>query len=89
MVKIINFDNWKEDIDAGKFGSGASEKLWLVNPEKNVKGLFKFPKIKSDGTITGEYWAECLASKLAKLLDINCAEVDIGMYNRKNRLYEL
>ena len=89
FIDIINFDNWKEDVESGKFGSGASEKLWLVNPETNEKGLFKFPKIKSDGTITGEYWAEKLSSMLAKLLEIDCADVDIGIYNRKIRFYEL
>ncbi len=26
MYKIHNFDNWQEDSDRGKFGSGASEK---------------------------------------------------------------
>lgn len=89
MVKIKNFDSWKEDVKAGKFGSGASEKVWLINTQTNQKGLFKFPKVKSDGNITGEYWAELLASMIAKLLGIKCAEVDIGTYNRKNRLYEL
>ena len=55
MFEVKNFDSWIEDKDSGKFGSGASEKIWLVNPKTNKKGLFKFPKIKSDGTITGEY----------------------------------
>ena len=34
------------DIESGKFSSGASEKIWLINPETNEKGLFKFPKVK-------------------------------------------
>ena len=54
MVEVKNFDNWIEDKDSGKFGSGASEKIWLVNPKTNKKGLFKFPKIKSDGTIIND-----------------------------------
>ena len=33
MIEVNNFDNWIEDSEAGKFGSGASEKIWLVNPE--------------------------------------------------------
>ena len=55
MIEIKNFDNWLEDAEAGKFGSGASEKIWLVNPKTNEKGIFKFPKVKHDRTITGEY----------------------------------
>ena len=45
MFEVKKFDNWIEDKVSGKFGSGASEKIWLVNPETNEKGLFKFPKI--------------------------------------------
>lgn len=30
MVEIKNFDNWIEDVESGKFGSGASEKVWLI-----------------------------------------------------------
>ena len=82
MVEIKNFDNWIEDIEAGKYGSGASEKVWLINPETKEKGLFKFPKVKDKekGTITGEYWAEKLATEIGKLIDVECARVDIGTY---------
>lgn len=51
MFKVKNFDNWIEDTEYGKFGSGASEKIWLINPETNERGLFKFPKVKSDGQL--------------------------------------
>lgn len=88
MFELENFDNWTIDTET-QFGSGASEKLWLINPETNERGLFKFPKVKTDETITGEYWAEKLASEIAILLDIPCANVDIGTYRRKNRLNEL
>lgn len=89
MFEIKNFDNWKEDTVSGKFGSGASEKIWLINPETNEKGIFKFPKVKSDGTITGEYWAEKLATEIGKLIGVRCAKVDIGTYKRKNWINEL
>ena len=89
MIGINNFDSWKEDVETGRFGSGASEKIWLINPKTKERGLFKFPKIKSDGTITGEYWAEKLASQIGMLVDIECAKVDIGTYNRKDWFYEL
>ncbi len=84
MIEVKNFDNWIEDKISGKFGSGASEKVWLINPETNEKGLFKFPKVKDKekekGIITGEYWAEKLATEIGKLLDVECAKVDIGTY---------
>ena len=81
MYKIKNFDDWEEDIESGKFGSGASEKIWLVNKKTSEKGLFKYPKIKTNEVLTGEYWAEKIASELASLLDIRCSNVDIGYYN--------
>lgn len=82
MIEVKNFDNWIEDKASGKFGSGASEKIWLINPETNEKGLFKFPKVKDKekGIITGEYWAEKLATEIGKLIDVECARVDIGTY---------
>lgn len=83
MFEVKKFDNWLEDNASGKFGSGASEKIWLVNPNTNEKGLFKFPKVKDQekGTTTGEYWAEKLASEIGKMIDVKCADVDIGTYN--------
>ena len=91
MFEVKKFDNWIEDKISGKFGSGASEKLWLINPETNERGLFKFPKIKDKDKeiITGEYWAEKLATEIGKLIDVKCANVDIGKYKRKNRINEL
>ena len=89
MIEVKNFDNWIEDIESGKFGSGASEKLWLINKKKKKKGLFKFPKVKSNGQITGEYWAEKLATEIGMLIDVECARVDIGTYRRKNWVDEL
>ena len=84
MTEVKNFDGWIEDKISGKFGSGASEKVWLVNPETNEKGLFKFPKVKDKekGIITGEYWAEKLAAEIGILIDIECAKIDIGTYKR-------
>ena len=80
MFEVKSFDDWIEDDESGKFGSGASEKIWLINPKSKEKGLLKFPKIKSNGDITGEYYAEKLASELALLLGIRCAKVDLGIY---------
>ena len=76
---LINFDNWEVDDDS-PFGSGASEKKWLINPETKQKGIFKFPKGVDIGNPTGEYWAEKVASQLAEVLGIECAKVDIGTF---------
>ena len=61
---LINFDNWEVDEDS-PFGSGASEKKWLINPTTKQKGIFKFPKGVDIGKPTGEYWPEKVASQLA------------------------
>ena len=82
MFEVKNFDNWIEDTESGKFGSGASEKIWLINPETKEKGIFKFPKVRTNGEITGEYWAEKLATEIGKLIDVKCASVDMGIYKR-------
>ena len=79
MHPIKCFDNWVETDHP--YGTGASEKIILENPEDGKKGIFKFPKTFDDGNITGEYWAEKLACEIAKLIDIPCADVDIGIYN--------
>ena len=47
MFKINRFDDWISDNTSGTYGSGASEKVWLINPITGNRGLFKFPKIKS------------------------------------------
>ena len=54
MYPLIDFNHWAIDEDT-PFGSGASEKHWLVNEATKEIGIFKFPKIRSDGSITGEY----------------------------------
>lgn len=79
---LINFDNWEVDEDS-PYGSGASEKKWLINPETKQKGIFKFPKGSDIGKPTGEYWAEKVASQLAEVLGIECAKVDIGTFRNR------
>ncbi|MCB2358677.1 HipA domain-containing protein [Clostridium estertheticum] len=79
MGMLINFDHWEIDEDS-PFGSGASEKKWLINAETKQKGIFKFPKGVDIGRPTGEYWAEKVAYQLAEVLGIECAKVDIGIF---------
>ena len=38
-----DFSHWKEYEGASE-GSGRSEKLWLINPDTNQTGLFKYKK---------------------------------------------
>ena len=79
---LINFENWEIDNES-PFGSGASEKNWLINTITKEKGIFKFPKGIEIGEPTEEYWAEKLASQLAEVLEIECAKVDIGTFQGK------
>lgn len=76
---LINFNDWEVDEES-PFGSGASEKKWLINSKTNQKGIFKFPKDMGTGKTTGEYWAEKVAFQLAEILGIECAKVDIGTF---------
>ncbi len=70
-----HFDNWEKYEDASE-GSGRSKKIWLINPENSKIGLFKYPKEKD----TKECISEKLASQIAKLIGVDCAEIEIGQY---------
>lgn len=87
MYKLKKFDRW--NVSTATFGSGASRKVWLINSKTSQIGIFKYPKVRVDGTITGEFWAEKLAVEIGKLIGIKCAKVDIGTYERKVWFYEL
>ena len=73
---MIDFSQWKE-YDGASEGSGRSEKIWLINPESNQVGLFKYKKDKN----TTDHISECIAYQLACLLDIECAKFELGTYN--------
>lgn len=75
---VIDFSSW-EETDEFSEGSGASEKIWLVNGNTNQIGLFKYPK----DTTTTEHVSEKIASVIAKTINIPCANVDIGTYNQR------
>ena len=75
---IIDFNSW-EETDEFSDGSGASEKVWLVNSNNNQIGLFKYPKDVN----TTEHVSEKIASVIAKTIDVPCAKVDIGTYNQR------
>lgn len=46
MFDIKDFNKWNIDKNSNKFGSGASEKIWLISNDENMRGIFKYPKIK-------------------------------------------
>ncbi len=56
---------------------GTKEKFWFYNEDKTIK-LFK---IGRPGT--GENWSEKVASELAKLLELPCAEYEFAVWNGK------
>ena len=90
MIEVKNFDNWIEDTESGKFGSGASEKLWLVNPVTNERGLFKFPKVKSNGQITGESIDKILAEFDDNIISENMKKLlKIYLIERRKRMLEI
>ena len=72
-MEIRDYSHWEEYKD-NSMGSGRSEKIWLSY--KNEIGLFKFPKQFSDKNITTEHISEKLASEIAGILDIPCANIN-------------
>ena len=72
---ILDFSNWDiaEDFSPA---SGASEKEWIINPSKTCVGLFKFPK--SDETY--EHFSEKISFELAKIIGVESAKIDLGIY---------
>lgn len=75
---IKDFSSWVEYEGASE-GSGRSEKIWLVNPKNGDIALFKFTKSK----YTTEHLSEKIASEIARLINIECAKVDIGIYDSR------
>jgi hypothetical protein len=80
MFGLIDYSGW-EILEESPYGSGRSEKYWIINPRTKEKGIFKFPKVKATGEITGEYWSEKLASEIAKTLNLETAKVEMGEFD--------
>lgn len=70
-----DFSFW-EEYEGTPEGSGRSEKIWLINPDTNQTGLFKFRKDNS----TTDHASECIACDLANLIGIPCAKFEVGNY---------
>ena len=83
MKKLKDFSEWIISKES-PYGGGSREKNWIENPKTGKKGLFKYPKFNpGENSITGEYWAEDLAVEIAKEVGIECADVEIGIFNGK------
>lgn len=70
-----DFSFWNEYEGAAE-GSGRSEKVWLINPDTQQIGLFKYKK----DMLTTDHISESISYKMADLLGIPCAKFEIGMY---------
>lgn len=70
-----DYSNW-EIYDGAHEGSGRSEKIWLKHPTTGQIGLFKYKK----DIETKDHVSEKMASNLGILLDLPCAQVEIGIY---------
>jgi len=81
MNDVTVFDEWEIYEDAID-GSGRGKKDWLKNSNTKEIGLFKYPKEHTDilNTLTGEHWAENIASSIANIIGIPCAKTKIGMF---------
>ena len=75
---IIDYSSW-DIYDGASEGSGRSEKVWLINKQTKEVGLFKFTKSSE----TTEHISEKLASDLARLIGLDCAKIEIGVYDSK------
>jgi hypothetical protein len=74
LFPVIDFSAWE---NLNLLVTGVRQKKWLRNTVTGEIGLFKFPKTN----YTGDYWAEKLAYELGKLIDIEVARTELGVYN--------
>lgn len=82
MVTILSFNDWNR-YEGLSEGSGRSEKIWLESSDHQV-GLFKYPKVDDNGVVSStEHISEHMASKIAKLIGVPVADVDIGYRNNR------
>lgn len=72
-----DFSGW-EIYDGAHEGSGRSQKIWLKNPINSQIGLFKYKK----DIETKDHVSEKLASDLGALLELPCAHIEIGIYQK-------
>jgi len=78
---VTVFDEW-EIYEEAVDGSGRGIKDWLKNTRTKEVGLFKYPKEHTNNSklLTGEHWAENIASSIANLIGVPCAKTEIGTF---------
>lgn len=74
----INFIDW-DTYDGFSEGSGTSSQQWIVSKNRDRIGLFKFPKSLE----TTDHISEKIASHIARIIGIPCADIDLGIYQDK------
>ncbi len=52
---------------------GSREKFWVTPRDTQIRWLFKLPRPD-----TGEHWSEKIAAEIGKLIDVNCAQVELA-----------
>lgn len=57
---------------------GSKPKFWFRPEPENPAWLFKYPQLG-----TGQHWAEKIAEEVAKMLDIECARVELALYEQQ------
>ncbi len=82
---LNKFDDWNI-YEGSSEGSGASKKIWLTKDNKIA--VFKYPKVvrydeNCNPIYSKEYLSEKIASIIAKRIDIDCAEIEIGTRERQ------
>lgn len=57
---------------------GTRPKAWVRIPPEDDRWLLKIPR-----TGTGEHWAEKIAAELGRLIDVDCAQVELARYSEQ------
>ena len=71
----VDVGSWFTDEDEEPLGS--KEKFW-VRDSTRARWLFKFARTSKDGFVSGEDWAQIVASSVAALLGVPTAPVRLG-----------
>lgn len=61
---------------------GTNQKEWLISPD-NKLCLYKITQVRSDNTSTNAHYSEYIYYKLARLLNIECAKVELAKMNKQ------
>lgn len=80
MAKIINLsDGWR--ILKDRIANGRNKKYWFENKRTGNTALFKYPTRQENGRILKDYVSEVLSSRVAQLINIQCAKTEFATYN--------